>query len=705
MLYCTSLISLGTAEIQNLLAPPVSDDDAEEGSDGESPGSLNAYVADQAAQDAYIQAMVPNPIPIAEGLSGFEVSAAAAAMDEDLGFPSTSLMTSSTTNGYVDTNVEDIACMSTFSAVRSSAKRVHKQMNASVVSPGGTPSLQFGQPFTKKLKAGAAGSASVTQTPALIRTSLDGVSAPNPLLFGRPINLPTEAKLDRPASAPTPAASKPKLLKVSLKPRPAQMVKAPKGAVKEGSIIPALPVQREVVPLAILNSRKFITPERSLTYSAPPCLAEKLKEKGSRAPLCKLMVKGKIEATVGSTESAVALVPAPPIKITKTTIHATSATASKKRAGTSNKKKKVPTSSSSKSTIKKKTNPAKTKKTVIKEKTTATTQGKDASTVPPTAENKESGASSSAIAEKLMVANPLANVSPTAPAKITTQSNPKPKTASQPVKAPAALAHPAPAVVSSNSSAASISSDDQNMDVTAVTSGTSNTNSSKTPRNRPLTSEEKAQACRNRNRQHARNTRLRKKAYVDELKASLTKMVEERDRAEAVRKEAESKKEQKRLARKQILQDFLKCRGENQRDCSIWGGLVQDSKTFRLTLPITNFQTMVETSDSTKAVDHQVLVGIQDIMADTSYLASFLQSLGSTGNTTKENEDSANATKPVYLEFSCDDSLFLLDGDASLLYWSATTRGLLSKVSQVKLAAATWFYLTPKMSNTYLFCF
>lgn len=681
-----------------MLAPPVSDDDAEEGSDGESPGSLNAYVADQAAQDAYIQSMVPNPIPTADGLSGFEVSAAAAAMDEDLGFPSTSLMTSSTSPAYVDTNVEDIACMSTFSSARSPAKRVHKQMNASVVSPGAAPKLQFGQPFTKKLKVGAAGSSSATQTPALIRTSLDGVSAPNPLLFGRPINLPTEAKLDRPAVASTPVASKPKLVKVSLKPRPLQTVKASKGPVKARSIVPALPVQREVVPLAILNSRKFITPERSLTYSAPPCLAGKLKEKNSRAPLCKLMVKGKIEATVGSTESAVATVPAPPVKITKTTITATSATASKKRAGASNKKKKVPTSSSSKSTIKKKTNPAKTKKSASKEKT-ADTAGKNVSTVPPTAQSRESGASSTVSApvgaETLMVANPLANVAPTAPAKIAPQATSKPKPASQAAKAPAAPA--SPAVVSSNSSAASISSDDQNMEDTAVTSGTSTTNSSKPARTRLLTSEEKAQACRNRNRQHARNTRLRKKAYVDELKASLTKMVEERDRAEEARKEAESKKEQQRLARKEILQEFLKCRGENQRDSSKWDGLVQDSKTFHLTLPITNFQTMVETSDSTKAVDHQVLVGTQDIMADASYLASFLQSLGSTGNTATESDDSADATNPVYLDFRCDDSLFLLDGDASLLYWSATTRGVLSKVSLVKVAAVTSVYLTPKI--------
>ena len=349
-----------------MLAPPVSDDDdAEEGSSGEAPAAaLTTEIADQAAQDAYIQAMVPNPIPTGEGMSGLEVSAAAAALDERLGFPSTSFMTASTVAGpqdsdYVNGSVEDIACMSTFSA-RAPAKRVHKQMNAGVVSPVAPSKPEFAQPFAKKAKLDMSGSSSPAQTPATIRTSLDGVSAPNPLLFGRPISFPTEAKLDPPIAT---ASSKPKLAKVSLKPRSSQKVKSSKAPLKPYSSSPAPQLPRQVVPPKILSLRKFLSPVTSLSYSAPPCLAAKLKEKNLPPPLCKHMVKGKIEATVGTAESAMARVPAPPLKnpskdtavistAAKPKNNATSATASnKKRASTSNKKKKVPASSSNSTTL------------------------------------------------------------------------------------------------------------------------------------------------------------------------------------------------------------------------------------------------------------------------------------------------------------------------------------------------------------------
>jgi hypothetical protein len=45
-----------------------------------------------------------------------------------------------------------------------------------------------------------------------------------------------------------------------------------------------------------------------------------------------------------------------------------------------------------------------------------------------------------------------------------------------------------------------------------------------------LTAEDKKRRSRLRNREHARNTRLRKKAYVEELKAALLGAVGERDK-------------------------------------------------------------------------------------------------------------------------------------------------------------------------------
>ena len=44
-----------------------------------------------------------------------------------------------------------------------------------------------------------------------------------------------------------------------------------------------------------------------------------------------------------------------------------------------------------------------------------------------------------------------------------------------------------------------------------------------------LTADERARQNRDRNREHARNTRLRKKAYVEELKRTWTELVAQRD--------------------------------------------------------------------------------------------------------------------------------------------------------------------------------
>jgi hypothetical protein len=51
-------------------------------------------------------------------------------------------------------------------------------------------------------------------------------------------------------------------------------------------------------------------------------------------------------------------------------------------------------------------------------------------------------------------------------------------------------------------------------------------------RRQNLTPDERARQNRDRNREHARNTRLRKKAYVEELKRTLTALVSQRDSAE-----------------------------------------------------------------------------------------------------------------------------------------------------------------------------
>jgi len=612
------------------LAPPVSDDDGvlveEEGSGEVGP------TASSAVQTAYIHAMVPNPIPTDENhLSGLDMStAAAAAFDEELGFPSLALMTGDHTS--LEAGVEDIASLSTF-GVRAPVKRVHAQMDADAASP----LTSSHRPFSKLAKTEAL-------TPATLRTSLQGVGALNPLLFGRPIKLPTDATLD---------SKKSKSIKVPSIPRRTRNKMSSKGrrVTKNSSSKHQAP--RQVVSAKILETRKFLSPETHISYFAPPYLARKLKENSSGiASICKIMVKGKIQEKTAAVDSALAPVPAPPIKISSNSIkkltYPSSVTASNKRSDTlGNKKKALSTSNKTCEQI----SPA-TTNTIID-----TGGAKAPANVSVTASKTLSNSS-------LMVANPLANVASTSVANARTALPPKLKTTS--VSAPLHIApsESNPAVVSSNSSTASITSEDQIM--CDISDPPEDQKTTKAP-SRSLTTEEKAQACRDRNRQHARNTRLRKKAYVEELKQSLNNLVEERDREEVARKELDSKKEEQRQARKKVLQDFLRLRGENQRDRSQWEQLLHDPTSFQLILPVTKYQNMVDESLPITAY-HQLLVGIHDIMADANYSASFLQSI----------EDAPDL---VSLEVCFDRSCFIADGDAGFLTWKATSRGLASMVS------------------------
>lgn len=636
-------------EIQNLLAP-VSDDDEE----GKAAAS-SAAAAAEAAEDAYIQAMVPNPIPTGDFMTGMDVSATAAALDENLGFPSTALITPPDVNPPAAASpvppppppVPPVASSSL--SVKAPTKRVHSQLGSGPVTPVGTGVIH--QPLPKKAKATYS---PLAKTPATLRTSLDGVSAPNPLLFGRPIQIPSQAQLDRPSPKPAEASPRPipsppvispvSPVKVALEPRaPLRPTRPPR------TVYPPVRPTKNLVPPKPRIPPNPLVPEIISSYPVPAFVRSQC---NNRPPLCKVIFRGKIYP-VGSIESPIARVPAPPItkekqelqeqpvcSIPATCNENNSATASKKKA--SNNKKKKP----AKIIKTKKAGAIKAKKAGLT-KPALKASAHDKSTIPNTDQ-----AQPKPQVEELMVANPLANVPPAAPFKF-----PVPPKSKTPTAAPASSTPPAE--VSSDNSACSDTPEDMASMATAKPSSS-----------RPATAQEKAQACRDRNRQHARNTRLRKKAYVEELKRSLMDLVEQRDRDMAAEQEEKTKKQERRVSRKRALEEFLRLRGQNERDEAKWAQLVKDSKAFQLTLPTNKYQAIVHKAMASDP--EQVLVGIQDAMADASYFASFLQSLGTTGG---ENEDIQDQKSPVYLQHQCDDSPLLLDGTTGILCWKATTCG------------------------------
>lgn len=183
-------------------------------------------------------------------------------------------------------------------------------------------------------------------------------------------------------------------------------------------------------------------------------------------------------------------------------------------------------------------------------------------------------------------------------------------------------------------------------------------------RRQNLTPDERARQNRDRNREHARNTRLRKKAYVEELKRTLTELVAQRDASEFEKRQAAQRELEQREVRFRVIEEFLKLRGRNEKNSARWSAILEDG--FALTLPIT------EARKQALGVEgfQQTLTGVADTMTDADNMAALLQNLGK--NTTES---------PVTLQYGCDRKNFYMDGCNAVLEWTGSTVGSVAKVS------------------------
>jgi hypothetical protein len=184
-----------------------------------------------------------------------------------------------------------------------------------------------------------------------------------------------------------------------------------------------------------------------------------------------------------------------------------------------------------------------------------------------------------------------------------------------------------------------------------------------------LTADERARQNRDRNREHARNTRLRKKAYVEELKRTLTELVTARDAAELERRHEKQRDLEVREVRYRVMEEFLKlrARGSEANLLARWVAILEDG--FTLTIPRTDYRGMVhaqsnqmvrQVSNGTSQITDptvQILRGATECFDDASKIAGFLQSL-SNGN--------------IMQTYNCDRKNFMMDGINAMLEWTLT---------------------------------
>jgi len=204
-------------------------------------------------------------------------------------------------------------------------------------------------------------------------------------------------------------------------------------------------------------------------------------------------------------------------------------------------------------------------------------------------------------------------------------------------------------------------------------------------RRQNLTPDERARQNRDRNREHARNTRLRKKAYVEELKRTLTALVAQRDAAELEKRHTVQRELEQREVRFRVIEEFLKLRARNERNFARWAAILEDRFTF--TLPLTEFRSMVhpESSQAINGVE-QVLSGVAEAMADSNHLDTFIQNLS------KHDEKDA-----IAFAYSCDRKKFLMDNCYAVLEWTASTHGAMKQgaSSEVTMKGSVKAHFSP----------
>jgi hypothetical protein len=218
----------------------------------------------------------------------------------------------------------------------------------------------------------------------------------------------------------------------------------------------------------------------------------------------------------------------------------------------------------------------------------------------------------------------------------------------------------------------------------SVGGGTACDKAARNARRATLSQEERAKQNRDRNREHARNTRLRKKAYVEELKRTLTELVSQRDAAEVERRHDAQRNREQREVRFRVMEEFLKLRGRNEPNAARWVAILEDGFTF--SLPRTPFRRMVDgdkswTSDeprggsdqaSSLACIEQVLRGADAVIEDSTHLSEFLNSIDGTYSS---HGDSAQ----VRIVYQCDRKRFFMDGNVAFMDFTASSSGTVAR--------------------------
>ena len=215
------------------------------------------------------------------------------------------------------------------------------------------------------------------------------------------------------------------------------------------------------------------------------------------------------------------------------------------------------------------------------------------------------------------------------------QAAPSKKTRAQPMKKPPATQTSEPSQQTREKVAAKasiVSASDTDGELTSkIKASRKGTTEVVTARKKPeidpanMTPEEKAKANRDRNREHARNTRLRKKAYLEKLKTTVDELCRERDTLVSERAGAANILVEMHSTRTEVLMSFFALRSANEKRRELWASILDES-CFACVLPVTPYRSF-PASEVQVSKCQRTIMGIDGMMSDTASLHVLLNSL------------------------------------------------------------------------------
>ncbi len=136
---------------------------------------------------------------------------------------------------------------------------------------------------------------------------------------------------------------------------------------------------------------------------------------------------------------------------------------------------------------------------------------------------------------------------------------------------------------------------------------------------------DKAKTNRDRNREHARNTRRRKKAYLEKLQTTVDDLCRERDTLMSERTGAANLLVEMHNTRTEVLMSFFSLRSTNEKRRSLWESILDES-CFACVMPVTPYRSFPASEVQVSRCQRTIL-GIDAIMADTASLHVLFTSL------------------------------------------------------------------------------